>query len=75
MKLSPKFPGSVKPHHVGVYKIKLPNNPYTLWSQWSGIYWGAIRPNAESAIGAPLSSTLNDGNNFTWQGLASKDGK
>ena len=75
MKLSPKFPGSVDPHYVGVYKVKLTKNPYTFWAHWGGIYWGALRPSAESALDAPLGNVLNSGKKFTWQGLASEDGK
>lgn len=38
-KLTPWFPGSVKPFHVGVYETRREQNDCSFFSKWDGKQW------------------------------------
>jgi hypothetical protein len=70
-KLTPWFPGTVKPARVGVYERKHAEGVYA-WSRWSGKYWIATAwlraENANARRGKSGYQAL------PWRGLASDPG-
>ena len=77
--LTPPFPMSVNPVHVGVYKLqKAPRNTESMdaYAHWSGMFWGCAYVTPEAAVPATTrwpdnqdSSAYDRKAYIGWQGL------
>lgn len=65
-KMTPWFPGDVKPVHVGVYprQISLTCNFY---SYWNGKFWGVFCPSVSAAFAK--RHVKSDRQHAPWRGL------
>jgi hypothetical protein len=78
MKLTPRFPPSIKPVTPGVYITQRPNSNYAFWRAFDGKDWryGAaiVREDASPSYEVALyKEKIKDYMaNFEWQGLAEK---
>jgi hypothetical protein len=70
LKLTPWFPGDVKPVRIGVYERKWPYGG-RVWTIWNWRNWGHSHFTNTNVryVGLGRSQSI------PWRGLASKDGK
>ena len=66
MKLTPWFPGDVKPVHVGVYERRLKFRAGVYYSQWDGEKWLRLHWTVEGAAHQILDSVYQ---NLPWRGV------
>jgi hypothetical protein len=71
-KLTPWFPGSVKPTRKGVYKRDDSGLGFLPYSFWNGSYWGWSRGTARQAQSA--KAWKSSAQTLPWRGLASDPG-
>lgn len=71
MKLTPWFPGHIKPVHPGVYQQKSGVSDRIGYQRWDGRFWHKWHPTAEAAAQsyAPVTKIHQDD---PWRGLAHK---
>jgi hypothetical protein len=71
MKLTPIFPMSVAPVHVGVYRVE---GNVLAYAYWSGLYWGLTMPTIDFCymFRKDRSRQCYDGTVQGWRGLAKK---
>lgn len=70
-KLSPMFPMSVNPVHVGVYPIQLKDRLNIFYSYWNGSDWsvlGLVAPDRAKATACP-SPAIGRGRGEGWYGF------
>ena len=72
MKLTPWFPGTVKPVRVGVYERDFSgtyagNLPGLHYCYWNGKFWGLYGTNPKIAVWYQDKPSLNQ--NFPWRGV------
>ena len=65
MKLTPWFPGTVKPARVGVYEREYGQDDF-LYCRWDGKYWHAWALTPKRAEKAYVLSALQ---NLPWRGV------
>lgn len=68
-KLTPWFPGTVKPWEAGVYPRKQPKSREIYFSRWSGRYWCVVAKDPRIAAQKREKSMYQ---NWPWRGLAEK---
>ena len=66
MKLTPWFPGDVKPVHIGVYERRLKFRPGVYYSQWDGEKWYYLRDTVDKAA---IQSVYSAHQNLPWRGV------
>ena len=66
MKLTPWFPGDVKPVHVGVYERRLKFTTVVFYSRWDGKKWRALR---RTVTGANTVLRVSEYQNMPWRGV------
>lgn len=69
-KLTPWFPGGVKPARVGIYEREWPDLIGPFYARWDGFYWGLSRKTVDEAIGAIDHWEIAHPDR-RWRGLAS----
>lgn len=77
-KLTPWFPASVKPVHVGVYLRRFSWNSADSgnYAYWNGAFWGMFVAGYESPDDAyRLKDSPTTYHNLQWRGLASDPSK
>lgn len=67
--VTPWFPGSIKPVHVGVYECKDRFDALLTYQHWDGKRWGLFAPTPEKAVRYSSSASVRQTPN--WRGLAS----
>jgi hypothetical protein len=76
MKLTPKFPASLKPARPGVYLTQRPTSTCAFWRAFDGRNWrygaAVVREEASPSYEAALHKAKVSCHmaNFEWQGLA-----
>jgi len=70
--LTPWFPGSVKPVHIGVYETDdvLPDD--ACFQHWNGTFWGLCSWSAEHAATRGQARGVSGFQESNWRGLAKK---
>lgn len=69
-KLTPWFPGSVKPVHVGIYMLMDGLGERIGYQHWNGSWWSCWTPSIEDAAIAKFTSAHAECQNYKWRGLA-----
>ncbi len=66
MRLTPWFPGDVKPVHVGVYERRMKFTTDVYYSRWDGEKWGSLR---RTVTEANTVLRVSDYQNMPWRGV------
>lgn len=69
-KLTPWFPGNVKPLRKGVYERDWLDDGPKWFSHWNGKTWRAGDDIAEVAASAENTNLISDHQKLPWRGLA-----
>jgi hypothetical protein len=78
VKLTGKFPPSIKPNRPGVYLTQRPDSPYAFWRAFDGEDWLYAVAISGAYASPSYEDILHKGKipsflaNFYWQGLAEK---
>ena len=67
-KLTPWFPGHIKPVRPGVYQTDSDGYPEPLFQHWNGRFWGCAYTSVDNA--AVNNSWRSMFQNDAWRGLA-----
>lgn len=70
MKLTPWYPGHVKPVRVGVYAVAFKSKEQPMFSNWNGKYWGTWAWRPEAANRWKNSIGIIGELDFYWRGIA-----
>jgi glycogen debranching enzyme len=71
-KLTPWFPGNVKPARRGVYEVNGFFSSSCWYSYWNGSWWGWLNPSPADALREKGFKTRRDQDDIKWRGLATR---